>query len=157
NASVILDNTGTGIYIIEGGGLTVSGNGSLTGNGVFLFNAGSSYNGTTDGGTEGAITLGGNGTIELSGPSSGPYAGVVIFQSRRNTRPLSLGGNGSAGISSTIYAPAASLGLSGNAQVNGSLIVSTLSVTGNAGAFQLQDGASSDYLASTSNWISNTI
>ena len=49
------------------------------------------------------------------------------------------------------------MGLSGNAQVNGSLVVSTLSVTGNAGAFQLSSGASSDYVASTSNWITNGV
>ena len=49
------------------------------------------------------------------------------------------------------------MGLSGNAQVVGSLIVATLTVTGNAGAFQLMSWARSDYIASTSNWISNGI
>ena len=55
NARVTLSNSGSGIYIIEGGGLSVSGNASLRGNGVLIFNAGSSYNGTTDGGTFGSI------------------------------------------------------------------------------------------------------
>ncbi|HVS34340.1 MAG TPA: matrixin family metalloprotease, partial [Gemmataceae bacterium] len=154
NASVTLT---CGTYIIEGGGLSVSGNANLSGSGVLIFNAGSSYNGTTDGGTFGGISLGGNGTINLSGPTSGPYAGVVIFQSRGNSRALSLGGNGAAGITSTVYAPAANVGLSGNATVKGTLVVATLTVTGNAGAFQLTDGANSDYAASTSNWISNGI
>ncbi len=157
NASVTLSNAGSGIYIIEGGGLSVSGNASLSGNGVLIFNAGSSYNGTTDGGAFGSISMGGNGTINLSGPTGGPYAGVAIFQARDNSRALSLGGNGAAGVTSTIYAPAANVGLSGNATVKGSLVVATLTVTGNAGAFQLSDGANSDYAASTSNWISNGI
>ncbi len=157
NASVTLSNSGSGIYIIEGGGLSVSGNGSLRGSGVLIFNAGSSYNGTTDGGTFGSVALGGNGTISLSGMTSAPYAGVVIFQARDNSRPLSLGGNGAAGITSTIYAPSANAGLSGNAQINGSLIVSTLTVSGNAGAFQLAGGANSDYVASTNNWINNAV
>ncbi len=56
-----------------------------------------------------------------------------------------------------LYAPAAAVGLSGNAQVTGTLVVSTLSVSGNAGAFQLADGASSSYAASTSNWITNGV
>jgi hypothetical protein len=154
NASATLS---AGTYIIEGGGLNVSGNASLTGSGVLIFNAGSNYNGTTDGGSYGGIQLGGNGTIKLSGPTSGPYTGVVIFQSRTNTRPLSLSGNGAAGITSAIYAPAASAGLSGNAAIKGSLIVSTLTVSGNAGAFQLADGSTSGYDASTCNWISDGI
>ena len=38
------------------------------------------------------------------------------FQPVSNSRPLSLSGNGSAGISTTIYVPAANAGLSGNGQ-----------------------------------------
>ena len=153
NASVIL---GAGVYIIQGGGLSVSGNGNILGNGVLIFNAGSSYNGTTDGGAFGSISLSGNGTINLSAAGSGPYAGVLIFQSRSNTRSLALSGNGT-GIVGTLYAPAAAVGLSGNGQIANSLVVSTLSLTGNAGAFQQTDKASSDYVASTSNWISNVV
>jgi hypothetical protein len=148
---------GPGIYIIEGGGLSVSGNGSLTGDGVLIFNGGSAYDGTSDGGTYGSISLGGGGTISLSGPTSAPYAGVVIFQSRSNNRALALGGNAAEGITSIVYAPAAAVGLSGNAQLTGALVADTLSVSGNAGAFQLSDGASSAYAASTANWITNGV
>jgi hypothetical protein len=152
-----------GWYIIEGGGLNVSGNGSLSGTGVTIFNVGSgySYNATTgvvtDGGTYGSIAMGGNGTINLTAPTSGAYAGVVLFQSRGNSKGLSLSGNSASGITGTIYAPAAAALLSGNAQLTGSLVVSTLAVTGNAGAFELSDGASSDYTASTANWITNGV
>ncbi len=104
NAKVTLSNSGPAIYIIEGGGLTVSGNASLSGTGVLIFNAGSAYNGTTDGGKFGSINLGGNGTISLSGMTSGVYAGVVIYQSRSNTQGLSLSGNRVAGITSSAYA-----------------------------------------------------
>ncbi len=150
-----------GIYVIAGGGLAVSGQGSVTGTGVTIYNAGSgyAYNPSTgvvsDGGTFGSISLGGNGTFTLSAPASGPYTNVAIFQSRTNSRPLSLSGNAAAGLTGTVYAAAAEAGLSGNAQLTGSLVVATLSVTGNAGAFQLADGASSDYASSTSPWISN--
>jgi hypothetical protein len=153
-----------GVYVIAGGGFTVGGNGSVTGTGVLIYNAGSGYAynpGTgvvSDGGTFGSISLSGNGTISLSAPATGqPYAGVVIFQSRGNSRPLSLSGNGAAGLTGTVHAPAAAAGLSGNAQLTGTLIVSTLSLTGNAGAFQLADGTSSGYAVSTSNWITNGV
>jgi alpha-tubulin suppressor-like RCC1 family protein len=158
HGSAIL-NSGT--YIIEGGGLAVSGHGSLTwsgvGNGVTIFNAGSLYNGTTDGGTFGSISIGGKGTITLSAPTTGAYAGVAIFQSRANSKTVALDGSGTDSITGAVYAAAANVGLSGNAQVTGSLVASTLTVTGNAGAFQLTDGSSSSYTVSTCNWISNGV
>ena len=61
-----------GIYIIAGGGFTVSGNASvavsgptssLTGTGVMIYNAGSKLP-QHRGGTYGAITLSGNGTYQ---------------------------------------------------------------------------------------------
>ena len=58
NAHLTLNS---GVYIIQGGGLTVSGNASLTGNGVLIYNAGSNF--PSAGGNFGGITLSGNGTV----------------------------------------------------------------------------------------------
>ena len=118
----------SGIYIIEGGGFSVSGNASVTGSGVMIVNAGSNYPGT--GGTYGSITLGGNGTYSLSPLTSGPYAGIVFFQPGDNTKAMTVSGNAS-GITGTIYAPGAALSESGNAAINASLIVDTLTISGN--------------------------
>ena len=90
----------SGLYIIEGGGFTVSGNASVTGSGVMIFNAGSKY--PTTGGTYGAISLSGNGKYNLTPPTSGTYAGIVIFQLRDNTKALTLSGN-AMGMTGTIY------------------------------------------------------
>src|SRR5262249_2296814 len=87
--AVLTMNAGT--YIIEGGGLTVTGNAAVRGSGVFIYNASSSYPGS--GGSFGGITVSGNGTCSLSATSTGPYADILIFQSRQNTRALSLSGN----------------------------------------------------------------
>ncbi len=130
-----------GIYIITGGGFTVSGNASvavsgptssLTGTGVMISNAGTGYNlaSGADGGTFAAVTLSGNGTYSLSPPSTGTYAGIVIFQARGNTKALTMSGN-SSGMTGTIYAPAAQLVESANAQLNASIDVDTLSISGN--------------------------
>ena len=109
NAKLTL-NSGT--YIIEGGGFTVSGNASVSGSGVMIVNAGSNY--PDHGGNFGSITLSGNGTFNLSPPTTGTYAGILIFQPRDNTKALSFSGNAS-GMTGTIYAPAAQLAESGNA------------------------------------------
>jgi hypothetical protein len=133
-----------GVYIIAGGGITVSGFASITGQGVLIFNAGTGYNAVTgsDGGTFGSINLSGNGKYALSAPASGTYAGILIFQERTNARTLALSGNTLIGTAGTIYAPLAPVTLSGNA-VNGtsqqvvSFIVDSMTLSGTATANNL--------------------
>jgi subtilase family serine protease len=93
-----------------------------------IFNAGSKY--PSAGGTYGGITLSGNGSFNLSPPTTGTYAGIVIFQSRDNNTALTLSGNAS-GMTGTVYAPAAQLAESGNAQLNAAGIVDTMTISGN--------------------------
>ncbi len=142
NASLTLK---PGDYILAGGGFTVSGNASITGGGVMLFNAGSAYNAATgsDGGTYGSITLSGNGNYALSAPTTGAYAGVLVFQDRKDSKALTLSGNSTLGTSGTIYAPLASLTLSGNGQSGTSqqqtmsFVVDTMVLSGNSTANSL--------------------
>ena len=119
----------SGLYIIEGGGFSVSGNASVTGSAVTIFNAGSKY--PTTGGTYGSISLSGNGNITLSRPTTGTYAGVVIFQPADNTKGLSISGNASS-VTGEIYAPAAQLSESGNGQMSATIVVDTMTMSGNA-------------------------
>ena len=115
-SAVITIAAGTSI-ILEGGGLSVSGAAAVSGTGVTIFNFGTAYNGTTDGGTFGPITLSGSGSVSLTPPPSGTYAGILIFQGRDNTKALTFSGAAMQGITGMIYAPAAQLVESGNAQV----------------------------------------
>ena len=101
----------SGTYIIEGGGFSVSGAGSVTGSGVTIVNAGSDYPST--GGTYGSISLSGSGTYKLTPPTTGTYAGIVIFQTRDNTKAMTVSGAAS-GMTGTIYAAAAALTISGS-------------------------------------------
>ncbi len=117
-----------GTYIIEGSGFSVSGDAGVNGTGVTIFNAGSKY--PTTPGTYGAISLSGNGSYKLTPPTGGPYAGIVIFQSRDNSKALTVSGN-APGMTGVIYAPAAALGESGNAELSASIDVDTLSISGN--------------------------
>jgi hypothetical protein len=132
-----------GIYVIAGGGFTVTGNGSVSGNGVMIYNAGSNYNGGS-GSNFGGIALSGNGTVSLTAATTGPYAGILIFQSRDNQRAISLAGNAAAGVGSgIIYAPAALLTISGNAQLqHAPFVVNQLQLSSN-GSSTLTNGADS--------------
>ena len=162
NASLILN---PGIYIIKGGGFTVTGNASValatgssvqpdrvTGTGILIYNAGSNY--PNSGGNFGGITLSGNGSFNMAAPTAGPYAGVLIFQSRQNTRALSFSGNAMLGMTGTIYAPSALLSMSGNSQLQNPLVVGMLNLSGNVGL--TQTAAGSDGTGDTSG-IANTL
>src|SRR5438105_2409699 len=93
-----------GTYVIKGGGLSISGNASLTGHGVFVYNAGSGF--PSAGGSFGSISLSGNGAFNVSAQTSGPYAGLVFFQSRDNPSTLTISGNGAvSGVQGTVYGP----------------------------------------------------
>jgi hypothetical protein len=125
-----------GIYILDGGGLQVSGNGSISGDGVMIYNTG--------GASAGGINISGNGNIHLTAPTSGVYQGISIFQDRNATGALQLSGNGSVQVTGTVYAPAATIQLSGNAStgstVGGSFIALRVSASGN-GHFTVQQGS----------------
>jgi hypothetical protein len=131
-----------GIYLIEGGGITVTGGASIAGSGVMIYNTSSTYPSST--GHYGGITLSGSGSFSLTAPTSGEYAGIVIFQPSANTRAISLSGNAAAGLTGTIYAPAALAYFSGNASVNGALVVNELTLSGNAASTQAAAGSNAD-------------
>jgi hypothetical protein len=149
NASLTLQ---AGVYIITGGGLTVTGSASINGTGVTIYNAGSNY--PSSGGNFGGITLSGGGTFSLTAATTGTYAGILIFQSRQNTRALSFSGNAMAGMSGTIYAASALLSMSGNASLANPLDVGMLNLSGNIALTQIAAG--SDGTGDTSG-IANTL
>ncbi len=128
----------SGTYIFQNG-VSLAGNGSLTGSGgspvpVLLY----IY--------RGAISVNGNGTVLLSPLSSATAgaAGLTIWVDQGDTSSLSLGGNGAATvISGTVYAPSAQAGVGGNGTLDlGSLIAASVSCNGggNAGAIRINYG-----------------
>ena len=131
-----------GIYAIAGGGISVTGNASITGTGVVIYNAGSNV--VAGGGTPtyGGIGLTGNGLVQLSAPTTGAYAGILFFQSRDNTRALALSGNAAVGITGMIYAPKALLSVSGNTELTSHvpMVVDELQLTGNVSSSLVSEG-----------------
>jgi prepilin-type N-terminal cleavage/methylation domain-containing protein len=121
-----------GVYVLNNG-INVTGNATVNGNGVTLYNKG------------GNINFGGTTTINLTAPTTGQYAGIVIFQcggtpgtrpaTCPNTNNVSL--NGSTGIMpiGIIYAPQAAnvvLGIGGaNLHVR-AVIAQNIKVSGNS-------------------------
>ncbi len=119
----------SGVYIVEGGGFSVSGNSSVTGSGVMIVCAGTLY--PFHGGSYGSIALSGTGKFSLSPMTRGPYAGIVFLQPGDNKETMTVTAS-ATGITGTIYAPAALLSESGTGSLNASLIVEKLAISGNS-------------------------
>jgi hypothetical protein len=112
------------IYLVGGPGISLQGNSTLTGSNVMLYITGPNA----------AIKLDGNGSVNLTPLTSGPYQGITFFQDRSDSNGDTLTGNGNLSIEGTIYTPAASLTAVGNGttDVFGSqIIANTLTVKGN--------------------------
>ena len=138
NASVTLE---PGIYYMKGGGFSDTGSGSVTGNGVLIVNAPGSACDT--------ISLTGSGNVTLSAPTTltgadAPYNGLALFQDPASTAAIKLTGSGNLTLAGTLYAPRATLNVTGNggviatvvnspAKPIGAIIVSDVDVTGNGG------------------------
>lgn len=97
-------NFDPGIYFIEGGAFQVNANSQINGTGVIFFLAD---------GVE--ITFNGTADFDISAPTTGPYAGILIFGSRSATT-MTHRINGDAGVTmdGAIYTPESHLEFIGN-------------------------------------------
>jgi len=128
-------NFNPGTYILNGGGLTISGSSNVTGTGAMF------YNTAAAGYTFGAITISGGTRTSLSAPASGTYQGILFYQDRAISSTLqnSIAGGSELNISGTIYMPTGLLSFAGGTNANpltSALVCKKLNVSGGA-FFQL--------------------
>jgi hypothetical protein len=100
-----------GVYYMQGGGFTVSGEGSVTDNGlgVLIVNAPAKASDT--------ISLTGQGAVTLSGLTSRPDQGLVILQDPASSNTVSFTGQGAVTLKGVVYVPAALVKITGQANV----------------------------------------
>jgi hypothetical protein len=112
-----------GLYIVDGD-FSMSGNGSLAGEGVTFF-------------IGGAVRFTGNIDIALSPPTAGVYAGILFFGDREAADvDHKLTGNSTSVIQGAIYFPAGDLEFTGSsALTNGctQIVANTIRFTGSSG------------------------
>jgi hypothetical protein len=115
-----------GIYYINGSaGVTFNGGGSVTGSGMmFYFTNGATIN-TTGGGNK--------LDLALTPPTSGPYAGILMYQDPSDTNGPSLGGDDHSSLGGALYFPSAQVEFFGNAHSNvaGLLVAKSIDLQGN--------------------------
>lgn len=114
-----------GLYIIDGGKLTITAGAKLSGTGITFFFANSA-----------AANLLGNGDIDLSAPTSGPFAGLLFFASRLNSGVVhQITGNSESTLVGNLYAPTGRINFTGNSTVSGGctqIIADQVTFTGNS-------------------------
>ena len=69
------------------------------------------------------LKLNGTGAINLTPLTSGPYAGITIWQDAADTSDANLGGGGQLNVSGTLYFPSATLNINGNSSTVGNQII----------------------------------
>ena len=120
-----------GTYYIDRGSLAVNGGATLSGTGVtivFTSSTGSSY---------ASATINGGATLNLTAPTSGPTAGIVIYGDRNMPTNTTFKFNGGAGqiLGGAVYLPDASIDYSGGASSSTNctqLVGDTINFSGNA-------------------------
>jgi Flp pilus assembly protein TadG len=97
-----------GIYYMDGGGFSMTGQGNLLANGVMIFNAPKQ--------PSDAINISGSngGSVTMTPPDSGTYKGLTLFQQRSAGHTMTISGNGSFFVTGTFYAPGGLLTVTGN-------------------------------------------
>jgi Flp pilus assembly protein TadG len=119
-----------GVYYIGQGGLSVAGSARLSGTGVTIVL-------TSSAGTYALATINGGATVNLSAPTSGPTAGIVIFGDR--TMPVGsvhkFNGGASQNYGGAIYIPKGAVEFSGGSGTGTSctqIIGDTITFIGNS-------------------------
>jgi hypothetical protein len=120
-----------GAYVLGGGGLSVTGNSTLTGVGVTF------YNTSAPGYAYAPVNMTGNETANFSAPTSGALQGILFFQDRSvpvGSAASTLKGNSSSTFDGVVYFPTTSLTYVGNSSSSGytDLIADTITISGNA-------------------------
>ena len=111
-------NSASGIFYIDGGGFHSTGATILMGagsGGVML------YNNPASTATSEKIQITGNaaGAVNFIGLTSGPYAGMALWQERNSPVDMLIEGNGTFSIQGTFYAAGARLNVNGNGKTSG--------------------------------------
>ncbi|MDP9275858.1 MAG: pilus assembly protein TadG-related protein [Chloroflexota bacterium] len=113
-----------GVYIVEAG-FDTSGNGLVTGSGVFIYNTYSTYPappGLSPNCSD--VSLTGNGDIDLDAMTTGTWKNLLFYQDPACSNDFEIGGNGNFNGIGSLYLPSALFMLDGNnATLSGSQLV----------------------------------
>ena len=122
-------NFGSGNYVFQAGFAT-SNNSTLNGNGDFFYFAGGSYENTAN-----------NNNVSLSAQTSGPYAGILMYQVSTDSTTMTIVNNANSAqyYNGQLELPGANLSVNSNNQpvVIASIIAQSVTLQGNSALLQI--------------------
>jgi hypothetical protein len=118
-----------GIYYMDGGGFSMTGQGNLVANGVMIYSA------PTQPSDQINISGSSGGSVTMTPPTSGLYKGLTLFQQRSATQDMCVSGNGSFFVTGTFYCAGALLNVTGGGagQIGSQYISRLLDINGGGG------------------------
>jgi Flp pilus assembly protein TadG len=130
NANAVL-TLNPGLYILDGGGLTVNGGATVNGTGVTLVFTSSKGNDWA------TVTINGNANVNLTPMTYGPTRGIVVYADRNTPQGTAFKFNGGANqyFAGAIYVPTGAVNFSGGANTSTTctqVIGDTVTFTGNS-------------------------
>ena len=115
----------SGVYIVDGGDLTIESTAVVSGTGVMFF--------LTGGAT---VHIAGTANVQLSAPTSGTYAGILFFVDRDDPYATHIfNGDSTSFFEGAIYAPSGHVEFAGSGAVGGGctqIVAATIEFTGDA-------------------------
>lgn len=119
-----------GTYVLAGGGLQLTGSGTISGSGVMFYNTyDPQFN--KNAGACASINLRGSAHFNFTGPTSGVYKDIVFWQDKACTVDFSLEG-GQGGVGGVIYVPGGRVDISGGGNLGSIQVISdTVDISGN--------------------------
>ena len=123
-----------GLYLIEGGDFRINATATVSGSGVMFYLADGV---DLDDGVDAVFN--GSATVNLSAPTTGDYAGVVIFASRSaSDEVIRINGNFGSTMDGAVYAAASQIEFRGNVGSSAlgctQMVADTISMSGNVAA-----------------------
>lgn len=123
-----------GTYIIDRGDFKINNNATVTGNGVtIILTSSTSSNYAT-------VTINGGATVNLSAPTTGTYAGMLMYQDRNapyaSSNSNKLNGGATMSLVGAVYFPSQGVQFSGNSSNNSGsctkIVADTVTFIGNS-------------------------
>jgi hypothetical protein len=105
-----VDTLNPGTYCVNGDFRLQGSGGHLTGNGVTIFLQ------------SGGITWNGSAEIKLTPPTTGPYAGLLLYAPPSNTSDMRINGNSNSLLQGLVFMPGAPIDFNGTGQLQKSYV-----------------------------------
>ncbi len=120
-----------GVYYMDGGGFSFTGQGSLNAQGVIIVNAPQK--------SSDVVNINGSGSINITPITTGIYQGISLWQTRSSANTMYVTGNGGSVMRGTFYTAGGTLNVTGNGSNDtiGSQYISDKLVVNGNGAFNV--------------------